>query len=68
MDHEGDIDLTLDDLLGFIRELIKIEARADVIKILEKDSHCWIEEVEFKVKMLGGTAPKLLQEETLFNE
>ena len=68
LNRKEDIDLTLDELLRLIRELIKIEDRANVIQILSKPSHCWIEEVEFAVKMIGGTAPKLLQEEILFHE
>ena len=43
LEKKGDIDLTLDELLGLVRDLIKIEDRAEVIKILELDSHRWID-------------------------
>ena len=43
LNREGDIDLTLDELLGLVKDLIKIEDRAEVIKILELDSHRWID-------------------------
>ena len=66
--HNGDIDLTLEELLVLIRELIKVEDRVSVMTILEKESHRWIEEVELAVKIIGSGRPKLLQEETLFNE
>ena len=65
---EGDIDLTLNELLNLIRELIKVEDRISVMSILEKESHRWIEEVDFAVKMIGSGKPKLLQEETLFHK
>ena len=68
LNREGDIDLSIDELLGMIEKLMKIEDRAEVIKILSHDKNCWVDEVDFAVKMLGGVAPKLLQEETLFNE
>ena len=60
--------MTLDELLYFIRELIKVEDRVSVIHILEKESRCWIEEVDFAIRMIGSGKPKLLQEETLFSE
>ena len=43
LEKKGDIDLTLDELLGLVRDLIKIEDRAEVIKILKLDSHRWID-------------------------
>ena len=55
LEKEGDINLTLDELLSLIRELIKIEERVEVIKILELDTNRWKEEVRFQTKMLVGT-------------
>ena len=43
LEKKGDLDLTLDELLGLVRDLIKIEDRAEVIKILKLDSHRWID-------------------------
>lgn len=43
MKRKGDIDLTIDELLDMIEKLMKIEDRAEVIKILDMDTHRWIE-------------------------
>ena len=43
LSKEGNIDLTIDELLGLIENLMKIEDRSEVVKILEMDKHRWVE-------------------------